>query len=223
MKLVFTVIGAISQWDKALWRGQNFLRHSAEYIEWQLKQIPFPENLGIEGTPSWLDPLLLGLVRGGAVILVGFILWLIFKRLWPWFQRWRTGSTATTTVQQRSIEPILSVSEWLARAERAKNQQNYAQACRALYMALLMHLEASGQLQRDPARTNQEYLQRLDALWALNQQSIEVPKAWRQIFQVHERSYYGNQPVEVETFQACQRAYQTIEPALNRDTGREVG
>ena len=218
MGYALSLFGAISQWDQTIWRGQNFLRRSAEYIEWQLKQLPMPEALEIENAPSWLDPLLTWVVRGIAFLLVSLLLRWAIRKLWPWMRRWRRSAPDTSTVKQRTLEPTLSAAEWLARAERAQNQQEYAKACRALYMALLMRLETTGRLSRDPARTDQEYLQRLDALWALDQQSIEVPKAWRQIFQIHERSYYGNQAIAVETYHDCQRAYQTLEPALQPQT-----
>lgn len=209
-------IGTIGQWERLNWWGQNFLRRSAEYIEWQLKQLPAPKELGWEGPPSWLEALSIWIVRGMGLALGLLLLWLVIKRLWPWYQQWHRASQPATEVTQQTLEPTLSTAEWLLRAERAKNQQDYAQACRALYMALLLRLDSAGWLPRDAARTNQEYLQRLNALWALEQQPTAIYQAWRQIFQVHDQSYYGQQPIAVETFHQCQRAYQTLELALEQ-------
>jgi hypothetical protein len=194
---------------------QQILRRGAEGLEYQLQQLlsSAPESES-EHLPDWLQPLVVGVARSLAIMLLLALLYGLVRLGWSKLRRFRSTSAAETHRWQSAIAAQSQVSDWLEQAKQAQLQEDYATACRALYMALLLRFAEGRWLAEDPARTDQEYLKGLDALWVLDKRPIHLRAAFYQIFQTHERLYYGAQTVNAETFQRCQTAYQTLESNL---------
>lgn len=211
-----------ADWDRWNWGWQQGGRQLGETLEYTLEQsLDFLRRLAglnsgpeFEQVPSWLEPFVLWMARGLAIALIGLLLYWLSRFLQPWFGRWRTRSHRNPLGQTRDLPPAQNLQQWLAQAREAQLREDYATACRALYMALLLRLELSGWLSLDPTRTNREYLQGLDSLWILDQRPLHLRDGFHRIFQTHDRLYYGNHPISVETWQHCQAAYQNLEAHL---------
>jgi hypothetical protein len=102
-----------------------------------------------------------------------------------------------------SIATARSVADWVRQAQKWQRQGNYAQACRALYMAMLQRLDDNQQLPLQPSRTDGEYLQLL--------QSLPKPQPYQLLVKTHEQICFGHTQISLEVFQRCQQAYQEIE------------
>ena len=209
---------ATSTQDRINWEIQNGFRRTGEWFEWQWEQLSRRNDLEIQPPPSWFDSLLLGLVRGlGILILLILATWGI-RRLIAWWRRRRALAASAVEGNTQNLSPQWHIDDWLALARQAQVQEDYAEACRALYMALLLRFEQTGYVLRSPAFTDGEYLQTLSSLWALKAKPLPLQTAWRQIFLTHEQSYYGAQPVTAQTYHDCERAYQTLVPQLRSST-----
>ena len=205
---------AVNALDQLNWEIQNGFRRMGEWFEWQWDQLFRQNDWQIQSPPSWLDQFVLWLVRGlGVGLLLILVAW-TFQRLSHWLHQRRATSSVSERLESNPLAPQWSVEDWLSQARQARGQEDYAQACRALYMALILRLEQSGYLLRSPASTNGEHLQTLASRWALEAQPPSLTQTWQLIFYTHEQSFYGAQPITAEIYANCERAYQTLSPQL---------
>lgn len=216
MPSALIIFSALNPVERANWQVQNLFRQAGERAELQtrrffeaLQGVPFP----LEDAAGSLEPILTWAVRILVALFAAAVLLWSRQAIRQWLRRRRRRSVAPTEV---AIAQDLAQQDWLDEAQVAQAQGNYTMACRALYMAFLLRLEETDWLPQDPALTNQEYLQRLDALAVLYAKTTELPTAWGQLFQTHERIYYGAQTASAETFQRCQAAYQQLTTGLVR-------
>ncbi|MGR3274110.1 DUF4129 domain-containing protein [Acaryochloris marina NIES-2412] len=219
MASTIPLISAVSQFDQAIWQAENSVRQTREWVEFQWQRLGH-WVLGNEAanlnTPPWWGDILLWIARGLAVLIVLWVLRALYQQLKGW-RRWFSKKIALSdAIQQPLISDLTTVQDWLQQAVQAQTEGDYANGCRALYMALLLRLEETGWIYRDRAFTNQEYLRRLESQWVLKAKPTRLQGTWRQIFQVHDASYYGAASVTPETFQSCQQAYQTLDGELDQ-------
>jgi hypothetical protein len=203
--------------EQGSWEFSRFWRQGTEWLEYFAAQLfkdkdPVSERGGL---PDWLTQLFLMLSWGVAIALGLLLLFLLGRLLLQWIEHWR-GGTSLTQGRQTNLEPAGSVGHWLEQAQQLQASADYAGACRALYMALLIRLDEGGWLRQDLARTDREYLKRLDALWILAKKPLELRNAFQQIFVTHESIEFANRPTSIENFQLCQQAFQSLEPELNQ-------
>jgi hypothetical protein len=225
--LISIVSQTVSQFDQVIWRAENSIRQTGEWVEWQWQRLGdwvWGNDSTELSAPLWWGDLLLWLARGLAVLMLLWVVYRLFQTLKGW-RRWFFQRTQMSNTHSRPLSTeVTTVQDWLTQAAQAQTQGDYPAACRALYMALLLRLEETGWLYGDGRRpvgghrthTDQEYLQRLESQWILKAKPTALQATWRRIFQVHEVSYYGAAPVAAETFQDCQQAYQTLDAELNR-------
>ncbi|PZD73291.1 hypothetical protein C1752_02229 [Acaryochloris thomasi RCC1774] len=216
MQLMSIILGALTPIERSRWQFKSLRRQIAERGELQLRRLLDwlqGSDSTFQDAPDWLGPLLMWLLRAAAVVIVCSLLYWGIKAVISLFNRRRRRQSSITATQQTSIE-TQTLQDWLAQAAAAQSQQDYATACRALYMALLVQLEKTEWLAQNPALTDQEYLRRLDSLWVLYPQAAELPQAWSQLFQTHELICYGAQDASLERFQRCQQAYQRLASEL---------
>ena len=101
-----------------------------------------------------------------------------------------------------------SVADWLKVAREFQQQQNYTEACHALYMAMIERLQETQLVPKDTSITDGEY----DQLIAPLPQSEDC----RTLLQTHTQLKFGQKMISAERYQACQNAYQSIEQELSR-------
>ncbi len=193
--------------EEAMYQGQQLLDWLRRLVNWQSQP-----DLG--ALPDWLEPLVIWLTRGLVILLVGLLLLGLVRLVWLRLRRWRTRLHPPAKAEPLPLATALSLRQWLDLAQQAQAQEDYATACRALYMALLLRLEAGGWLTLDPARTNRDYLQVLESLWVLGHRPGYLRDGFYQIFQTHDRLYYGKYPIPVDIWQRCHSAYQNLEAHL---------
>lgn len=213
------LLSAVSPFDKTFWQVETSVRRTGEWVEFQWQRwghwVWGDESASLT-PPQWWGDILLWIARGLAILMVLWLLRTLFLQLQGW-RRWFTQKINVTEAIQHPLSPDLTnVQDWLQTAAQAQAEGDYPAGCRALYMALLLRLQETGWIYQDRTYTDQEYLQRLEAQWALQARPTPLQATWRRIFQAHEVSYYGASSLSAKTFQACQQAYQTLDQELNR-------
>jgi hypothetical protein len=128
--------------------------------------------------------------------------WLLVKVLWPVARQWWAQFQAVSPVPGQPQEP-LGVNPWLQRSRQYQKQGNYREACRALYLAMLEYLHETQQVPRQLSRT--------DGAYRLSVEGLSQSQPCLLLINIHEQLCFDDRHVSAETFERCQRAYQTLE------------
>jgi hypothetical protein len=136
--------------------------------------------------------------------LIGFAGWQLYTFLRPylgsyWYPNRRSPRSTTADQAQH-----WTIAEWLQRSHQAQRRGDYREACRALYMAMLQHLDDTHLIQNEASRTDGEYL---NLLQTLNQHQ----NAYLILIQTHEQLCFDQVAISAEVFDCCWQAYQTIQ------------
>ncbi len=192
--------------DSLGWRIGQASQWLGEAWEWLFRNVdaersPFPSEL-----PEWLTQLVFWLV------VAALATWGL-TQLARWLPDWLSWGKRDGAVLLADRPEHASLSTWLARSRRAQQQGNYAEACRALYMAGLQHLNDGELIPQQASRTDGEYLALLQAARV---RSPQAQQAYAILIATHERLHYSPTDASLEMLQACQQAFRTIEesPAL---------
>jgi hypothetical protein len=179
------------------WEIQKTTRWIQEWLELQFPDTP---NYRGDPVPGWLVQVVFW------VVAVGLATWLLWQG-YRWWRLYRCDRrprpkpyNVRTTAKPR--EP-LTVTEWLQQAQAFQRQGDYAQACRALYMAMLQRLDDTHQLPLSASRTDREYWQLI--------QSFPHPQPYGVLIDVHEQLCFGDSVISADVFQRCQQAYREID------------
>jgi len=197
--------------DQARWQVDRQWRFFTETLAYWWEQFltvpPTDESTDL----NWLEPV----ARLLALVLVGLVLGVGLLRLgrWLWLQ-WFRKASRPILAESNSMLTNRPVQEWLRQAQIAQTQGDYAGACRAYYMALIVRLRAINWLNPAETLTNGEYWRQLEAGWALGQHPPSLRHPLLQLFQTHTRLYYGGQAISLETLEQCRDAYFQAEPEL---------
>jgi hypothetical protein len=182
------------------WQFGLLQRRFGEWLELQFK------NVNIPGVPNFsVSPQLLEILFW--TIVLAFAIWVIW-RLTPLFvSLWFNASNASNNgIEKRS--PDLStkhtVAEWLKLAQKSQQAGNYAEACRALYLAMVQRLHDTKIALHDPSRSDGEYLQVT--------QRLSPSEPYQTLIQTHESICFGDAGGSEDTYQLCQQAYREIDP-----------
>lgn len=188
------------------WQLQQLQQRVGEWWEWQTNQLD--RNMPEDIWPSWLDlPLLWGIIKGIFGVLLVALLVLLSWQIWRGLRRYFSRLKSRTGDGVRvSIEPNLSVTNWLKRSQQFQQQGDYYQACRCLYLAMLQKLNDTGAIPHQGSRTDGEYLQTLRAL-----QSLSDDRAYRTLFMTHQRLCFGSLEASPSVLEDCQRAYRSLD------------
>lgn len=189
------------QEDSFGWQAQQLRQRIGEWIELRLFGTPADySDTPTVSLPDWLERGLFWLI---VLLTLTWLIWQIQKILRPYWKNWRSQSwqTLRPMVSQPKRDPNLS--EWLRRAQQAQKEGNYAEACRALYMAMLQRLHEKQLVPQQASRTDGEYLKLV--------QQMAAARPYQVLIQTHERLCFGNAVISPEVYHHCQQAYQEIE------------
>ncbi|MDX2212702.1 MAG: DUF4129 domain-containing protein [Oculatellaceae cyanobacterium bins.114] len=179
------------------WQFQQMGRWLQEWFELQFADAP---DLPTTTPPS--ERLLETIFWILASAIAAWLLWYLVLFVRALIQRMQVPQPRVAS--QRTKPPESQpVSGWLRQAQVLQRQGNYAQACRALYMAMLQRLEDTKQLPQQASRTDGEYLQVV--------QTFAKPNPYQVLISTHERVCFDNAAISSETFDYCQQAYREIE------------
>ncbi|MCV3212826.1 DUF4129 domain-containing protein [Plectonema radiosum NIES-515] len=196
-----------NMFEKTSWSWQlSVLRQQVgEWVEYQLSRLKLnlpqlPNGWSIDN--SWLGKLLNFVFW---LLLALFLIWFSW-RLWRVFSpylyaRLRGRNIANSELKIRHSD--LSVSEWLLRSQELYHQNNYPEACRCLYLAMLQHLHDTSIAPHKFSRTDGEYLQLL-------QYKATPMQPYETLITTHEQLCFGNTDISLENYQQCREAYREI-------------
>lgn len=187
----------------------EFQEHS---IPWEIQKFSQRVGEGFEGLwgggpdiptpnapPEWISRLLFWIILTGMVIIVGRWLYLLLR---PYVRPFLDSLFPTQLQASESVVPSMTISEWLTRSRQAQQQGQYGEACQALYMAVLHHLDQQNLITLDPSRTDGEYLSLT--------RHIDRPKPYQFIIRTHERLHFGQAQISAEECDRCWQAYNEL-------------
>jgi hypothetical protein len=182
------------------WQLQQLRRRIGEWIE---VQFSFPEWDGIDGPdpvtlPEWITQAAFWIIT---TLLLIWVLRQLVIGLRPYAQQWQMPWDRRDRTSPSSSSD-LPASHWLQQALRYQQQGNYAEACRALYLATLQQLHEAQTIPQQHSRTDGEYLKLVNQL--------PQPRPYQLLIRTHERLCFSRTPITGEIWQRCRRAYEEI-------------
>lgn len=197
------IVEAEYQTSNIVWEINRLGRQLREWVELQLpdfnpgdRDVPTLDWLQL---PEWLLKALFWLIVAGLVV---WVVIQVLHLLQPYLPDLLQPSRQRDHSETSPKAPVINVSGWLRRAQECQQRGDYAGACRALYMAMIQHLDQAKQLPDQASRTNGEY--------RLATQTFEHPQAYCLLINTHERIIFSDAIISSEQFQRCQQAYREI-------------
>ena len=180
------------------WQIRQGFQRLGEWWEYQAAKIDFegpePPDWG------WIEPLGRGLFWLLVAALALWTAWLLYQGVKTFLDR--QEGTVVTASPGPSEEVLRQAAQYWREAQDLAKKGDYAGACRALYMAGLIRLNATETVPYLPSRTDGEYL------FCIDQQT--APRPYQLLIRTHERLTFGGARATEEMYQRCQRAYQEI-------------
>jgi hypothetical protein len=179
------------------WQLQQLGRR---FTEWQESLLPQP----VPNAPS-VPQADFGWLKGVLWLCLFGIVALVVYQLYRWLQPYLNLSSARQWGDRHSSTPPgpQSIADCLKQARLFQEQGNYREACRALYLAMLLRLHDYQLIPTDPSRTDGEY----DRMVAYFPQA----DAYQTLLRTHEGLQFGNAVISQQQFNNCQQAYRQIE------------
>lgn len=157
--------------------------------------------------PDWLQKALFWLIVIGLILWAG---WQLYKLLQPYFSNYFQFSRLSSAAASDRTT-VLTASDWLSRSRQAQQQGNYREACRALYMAALQHLNDKDLIRQEPSRTDGEYLSLI--------QELSASQPYQTLIHTHECLCFSDAAISADVFDRCWQAYREIEGTRMKDGG----
>ena len=198
------------------WQIQQFQQRIGEWLErvfaHSSEDNVTPYNWQI---PDWLQRGLFWLVVISLIVWAG---WQLYQLLQPYlFNYFHLRDFSPPLTSART--PELTTLDWLKRSRQAHQQGNYREACRALYMATLQHLNDNNLIQQEPSRTDGEYLNLIQGSLI---EDLSVSQPYQLLIRTHERLCFSDAAISAEIFDRCWQAYREIERAEIKERKLEI-
>lgn len=130
-----------------------------------------------------------------AMLLLGVgLLALLFILAYVGLRLRRQVSTGAEEVAAVELPQLKDADQALERAESVAQQGDYRLALRYLYLSTLLYLHERGLIRYDRTKTNREYLQSVS-------QQPQLAPVLREIVNVFDRSWYGLQTPDEQTYE----------------------
>jgi Domain of unknown function (DUF4129) len=178
--------------------GQRF----GEWLDWVISDSKDPNR----DVDDWsLPPWLMQTIFWGVIaIAVLWILWQLYRLINPYLPqifRWQQGDRIVQPLSDQ--EKAAAIASWMARYQQVRQQGNWREACRALYMAALQQLNDRELIRDEPSRTDGEYVSLLTM--------VDRPQPYQLLVRTHEQLHFSSANASDETCDRCLQAYQEIE------------
>lgn len=111
--------------------------------------------------PSWVGSLVKGIFWILVACAIAALIYVIVKLPWGSFTS-RTKRKSNVGMLEEG-EVLLSEDEYLLNAERLIAEGKFREACRALYLATLLRIDAARIARFEPTQTNWEHLRRIES------------------------------------------------------------
>ncbi|MEO1068271.1 MAG: DUF4129 domain-containing protein [Cyanobacteria bacterium J06638_6] len=180
------------------WQTRQGWQNLGEWFEYQFSKI----DVDTPELPRWpwLEPLVRGLFWVAIAGLALWVSWLLYQGITAYLAQ-RQSQPTTVQPPGPSAEALKQAAFWWREAQRLAHQGDYAEACKALYMAGLARLNDTETVLYRPSRTDGEYLTCI---------AVNPNRPYELLIRTHERLTYGDTQATEETYQRCRRAYQEI-------------
>ncbi|HZT41710.1 MAG TPA: DUF4129 domain-containing protein [Chthonomonadaceae bacterium] len=139
------------------------------------------------------------------IVLAAWLLARLLRGAWERRERKPKKISRAYDLDEAGVETVTEPDEWMQQAQRYAAEGDYRRAFRAVFLAILAHLNRAGAIEYDRSRTNGDYLRMLRgkglrALYdALRPLTVEFDIRW-----------YGNRATAEEDYQRCRRAYEQV-------------
>ncbi|WP_026732774.1 DUF4129 domain-containing protein [Fischerella sp. PCC 9605] len=187
------------------WQISLFQQQVGEWFEYQLSRFDatLPELPSGWSIDPWFISLLKFLFWLGLGLFLAWLVWQLWREFSPYLYSWLARGSNLNNSDAKVQDNELSVANLLARSQEFYRQENYREACRCLYLAMLQHLHEKAILPHKKSRTDGEYLQ----LLGLSRPQIQP---YETLITTHERLCFGSTEILPENYEQCQQAYQEI-------------
>ncbi|MBD2390663.1 DUF4129 domain-containing protein [Aphanizomenon flos-aquae NRERC-008] len=189
-----------------VWEFSLFQQKVGEWVEYQFSQFQtiLPELPSEWSISPWVGKLLEILFWSG---LGSFLLW-IGWRLWqefnPYIYAWLNTISNYSSSRKNVDSREISIALLLKQSQEFNRQDNYTEACRCIYLAMLQQLHEQAIALEKPSRTNGEYLHLLKS-------SVTLIQPYQILITTHEKLCFSNYKILAENYQQCWQAYQQIQ------------
>ncbi len=185
------------------WQLSQFSQRIGEWLEYQISQwnVSVPKL----SLPQWSEiPWLQTLLETLLWLLVALFTFWMARELWrqfgPYWYSWLANRAGKTTQEQKT-KPLSTADLW-ERSQEFSRQNNYGEACRYLYLAMLQRLHDQQIVPHKSSRTDGEYLQLV--------QLSKVSQPYETLITTHEQLCFGHKSISQINYEQCQQAYQEI-------------
>ncbi len=190
------------QQDNWTWKLQKLMQKAGEW--WELQLIRFFENSPdlptIETSYfSILEQIFKGILLVLAIFLIVWGVIRIVNLMKRYYRFYQQKLSLTVPVEESN----LAAQEWLKRSQHFQQQQDYYQACRCLYLAMLHHLHEKQLIFLEKSRTDQEYRYLI-----LGQ--LPYPFPYETLLNIHQKLCFSAEKATDADLHECQQAYQQL-------------
>jgi Domain of unknown function (DUF4129) len=195
----------MEKFQKTTWQWQ--LEQIQQRIgEWIMAKLRFgaPKQIMPDWLISAISYLLWFLLFAGLAWIAYLILNRYGKQLG--FRRRRPGEPELKPAKQYTL------AELLQQAQQFQQQQNYGEACRYLYLAMLQRLNDANLVPHQTSRTDREYANILTHLPGM----APVTNQGKLLLQTHEQLQFADRTITAAGFDSCQQAYSQIANQLEQ-------
>jgi hypothetical protein len=137
------------------------------------------------------------------IVLMVWIIWQLWRFLRPYFYYFREPRNQAIPQDVSRPHKLLSISDWVTRAQQFQKQGQYQQACICLYQAMLEFLNTSQKIPHLMSRTDGEYLKLIKKL------PRSIP--YQTLILTHQELSFSKIDATIDTWEKCQKAYQQIQ------------
>ncbi|MGK7933819.1 MAG: DUF4129 domain-containing protein [Microcystaceae cyanobacterium] len=183
------------------WKLQKWIQQSQEWWELQVRDLFNQSPKLPQITPpnlSILELILQGLLIIIAIFLIFWGILRIVRLVRDYY-----SSQPKAKRQKQSAEPELKTEEWLKRSQQFQQQEDYYQACRCLYLAMLQYLDDQHLLIMEKSRTDEEYSYLIFS-------NLPHPSPYETLLQIHQKLCFSSVKATVGDYNQCQQAYREI-------------
>ncbi len=182
------------QKDSWGWQADRIWQQLGEWFE-----VKFKLNAPKSNLPEWLIQAIGNLMWFLLAVGAAWVLYLILRNYLPSIDLRRFWPKSA---QPQSAQTY-SVAELLAQAQQYQARQNYSEAGRYLYLAMLQRLNDASIVPHQSSRTDREYAVLLGQLPIIRTGDL--------LLQTHEQLQFADRPLSAEQFDRCQQAYQQLD------------
>lgn len=153
--------------------------------------------------PKWIPNLILGIfyVLCGGIILG--LIYLLTKIPWAWTRSARAKKARGGMLEEG--EELLTEDEYMLEADRLIAEGKFREACRALYLASLLRIDAARIARFEPTQTNWEHLRRIET------SKTRPPELeFRATTKAYDHAWYGFTAKSIADVAIFQDTYLTI-------------